>query len=108
MKLVLSMPPDKAVEWSPKAKQDLRDIWRYYARAASLEVADKMVHEISVEAERIGRHPTPGRERDEFPGLRRFTVHPYTVFFRISPEKAEVARVLHEERDFPTLLKGEY
>ena len=24
------------------------------------------------------------------------------------PEKAEVARVLHEERDFPTLLKGEY
>ena len=84
------------------------DIWRYYARAASLEVADRMVDKISAEAERIGRHPTPGRERDEFPGLRRLTVHPYTVFFRISPEKAEVARVLHEERDFPTLLKGEY
>ena len=102
------MPPDKPIEWSPKAKQDLRDIWRYYARAASLEVADSMLRKISIESGRIGRYPTPGRERDEFPGLRRLPVRPYTVFFRISREKAEVARVLHEERDFPTLLKGEY
>jgi toxin ParE1/3/4 len=102
------MPPDRPIDWSPKAKKDLRDIWRYYARTASLEVADRMLRKISVESERIGRHPTPGRERDEFPGLRRLPVRPYTIFFRITPEKAEVARVLHEERDFPTLLKGEY
>jgi toxin ParE1/3/4 len=102
------MPPDKPIEWSPKAKNDLRLIWRYYARAASLEVADRILHKISVETERIGRHPTPGREHDEFPSLRRLLVHPHTVFFRITPEKAQVARVIHEERDFPTLLKGEY
>lgn len=87
----------------------MRDIWHYYARSASLELADRMLRKISVEAERIGRHPSPGRERDdEFPGLRRILVRPYTVFFRITPEKAQVARVIHEERDFPTLLKGEY
>jgi toxin ParE1/3/4 len=103
------MPPDKLIEWSPKAKYDLRDIWHHYARSASLEVADRMLRKISVESERIGRHPTPGRERDdEFPGLRKLFVRPYTIFFRISPKKAEVARVLHEERDFPTLLRGEY
>jgi len=103
------MPPDKPIEWSPKAKKDLRNIWHYYARSASLEVADRMLRKISVESERIGRHPTPGRDHNEFPGLRRLLVHPYTVFFRVTPpEKAQVARVLHEERDFPTLLKGEY
>jgi toxin ParE1/3/4 len=102
------MPPDRPIDWSPKAKKDLRDIWRYYARTASLEVADRMLRKISVESERIGRLPTPGRERDEFPGLRRLPVRPYTIFFRITPEKVEVVRVLHEERDFPPLLKGEY
>src|ERR1035438_5416272 len=70
-KPTLNMPPDKPIDWSPKAKKDLRDIWRYYARAASLEVADGILHKISVETERIGRHPTPGRDHDEFPGLRR-------------------------------------
>ena len=68
--------------------------------AASLEVADRMLRKISVESARVGRHPTPGRERDEFPGLRRLLVRPYTIFFRISPERAEVARVLHEEALF--------
>jgi plasmid stabilization system protein ParE len=102
------MPPDKPIEWSPRAKKDLRLIWSHYARVASLEVGDSILHKVSVETERIGRHPTPGRDHDEFPGLRRLLVHPYTVFFRITPAKAEVVRVLHEERDFPTLLEGEY
>jgi toxin ParE1/3/4 len=108
-KPALNMPPDRRIDWSPKARKDLQDIWRYYARTASVEVADRMVRKISVESERIGRHPTPGRERDdEFPGLRKLFVRPYTIFFRVSLEKAEVARVLHEERDFPTLLRDEY
>jgi toxin ParE1/3/4 len=102
------MPPNKVIEISPKAKKDLREIWLYYARSGSPEVADRKLREIAIETERIGRHPTPGREHDEFPGLRRLLVHPHTVFFRITATKAEVARVLHEQRDFPTLLKGEY
>ena len=107
-KPALTMPPNKTVELSPKAKEDLLQIWQYYARSASPEVADRKLHEIAIETERIGRHPTPGREHDEFPGLRRLLVHPHTVFFRITATKAEVTRVLHEQRDFPTLLKGEY
>jgi plasmid stabilization system protein ParE len=98
------MPPDRAVTWAPQAKEDLRQIWHYYARVASPEVADGIVRKISVEASRIGRHPTPGREHDEFPGFRRLLVHPYTVFFRIKADIGEVARVLHEQRDFPSHL----
>src|SRR5271154_5202715 len=98
--VALSMPPDRTVTWAPQAKKDLRQIWHYYARVASPEVADGIVRKISVEASRIGRHPTPGREHDEFPGFRRLLVHPYTVFFRIKADTGEVARVLHEQRDF--------
>ena len=101
------MPPDKQIEWSPASKNDLRQIWRYYSRVASPEVADRMVREISTESERIGRHPTPGREHDDFPGLRRLLFHPYTLFFRITDDAAEVARVLHEQRDFFSILGGD-
>src|SRR6202041_270389 len=66
-----NMLPDKEIEVSPKAKRDLREIWQYYARSASPEVADRKLSEIAVETERIGRQPTPGSEHDEFPGLRR-------------------------------------
>jgi plasmid stabilization system protein ParE len=27
--------------WAPAAKRDLREIWRYFAEVASLEVADR-------------------------------------------------------------------
>ena len=51
------MPPDKVIEVSPKAKKDLREIWLYYARSGSPEVADRKLGEIAIETERIGRHP---------------------------------------------------
>lgn len=103
------MRPNKVIEISPKAKDDLHEIWLYYARSGSPEVADRKLRNIATETERIGRHPTPGRGNDdEFPGLRRLLVHPHTVFFRVTAARAEVVRVLHEHRDFPTLLRGEY
>ena len=80
---------------------------RYYSRVASPEVADRMVREISTESERVGRHPTPGREHDDFPGLRRLLIHPYTLFFRITDDAAEVARLLHQQRDFFSILGGD-
>jgi len=102
-----NMPPDKPIEWSPKSKGDLAEIWAYYARAASPEFADAFIRKIARETERIGRHPTPDREHEEFRGLRRLLVHPYTVFFRVSDKLAEVARVLHEQRDFPSAFGDE-
>jgi plasmid stabilization system protein ParE len=101
------MPPDKTIVWSPESKKDLRQIWHYYSRVASPEVADRVVREIAAESERIGRYPIPGREHDEFPGLRRLLIHPYTLFFRITGDAAEVARVLHEQRDFFSVLGSE-
>jgi plasmid stabilization system protein ParE len=36
----------KRTVWAPQAKRDLIEIWGYYARIASLEVADGMLRDL--------------------------------------------------------------
>lgn len=97
------MPAARRLFWAPAAKRDLRDIWRYYARIASPDVADNLLREISRAAERAGENPLAWRARDEIrPGLRSVLARPYTIFYRLQEDTAEIVRVLHERRDFPT------
>jgi toxin ParE1/3/4 len=87
---------------APRAKRDLRDVWRYYAHVASPEIADKLLREISQAAQRLADDALRWRARDEVtPGLRSVLVHPYTVFYRPRDDAVEVVRVLHERRNFP-------
>lgn len=95
----------RRVIWAPKAKRDLRDVWRYYDRIASLEIADKLLREIGEAGERLADEALMWRARDEvLPGLRSVLVHPYTVFYRVSDDAVEVARVLHERRNFAAVF----
>lgn len=90
---------DKRVVWSPRAGGDLNDIWRYFARVASVDIADKLLREIAAAGKRLAERPLIGRPRDEVvPGLRSLLVHPYSVFYRVSDYRVEIARVLHERR----------
>ena len=41
------------ISWAPAAKRDLRDIWRYFARVASIEVADRLLRDILRASERV-------------------------------------------------------
>jgi len=100
--------------WSPAAEQDLLGIWDYFARAAAPEVADNLLHEIKWATDRIvSVDPRMWRVRsDVMPhvrgGLRSAPIHPYIIFYRINPtperDDIEIIRVLHQERDLPTLL----
>jgi toxin ParE1/3/4 len=102
------MPEAKRVVWAPAAKQDLRDIWRYYARVGSSEVADKLLREIDRAGERLGLRYCLGRKRgDLMQGLQSVIVHPHTIFYRVSDASVEVTRVLHEGRDFPGIFSKE-
>lgn len=100
----------RRVVWPPKAKQDLRQIWRYFARVASPDIADKLLREIRDATERAAERPFLRRTRDDvMPGLRAVLVHPYTVFYLVTDSTIEVVRVLHERRDFSAAFrdKGE-
>lgn len=99
------MPRARRVVWAPRARQDLLDVWRYYARVASPDIADNMLRNIERAAEAIARNPLARRSRDDLlPGLRSALVSPHTVFFRIQDGDVEIVRVLHQRRDFPALF----
>lgn len=91
----------KPLGWAPKAKEDLREIWRHFVNVASPEIADNLLREIGRASERLAKHPLSGRPRDEIiSGLRSILVHPYSVIYRVTDSCVEVVRVLHERRDF--------
>jgi plasmid stabilization system protein ParE len=67
----------RRVIWAPKAKQDLRRVWRHYARVASLDIADQIVKEIANVGARLSDQALMWRARDEVaPGLRSVLSHP--------------------------------
>jgi toxin ParE1/3/4 len=99
------MAEDRRVVWAPRAKQDLLDIWRYYARVASREIADNILRGIDRAAEALGRTVLTPRTRDDLmPGLRSAIASPHTIFYRLRNGDVEVVRVLHQRRDFPAAL----
>src|SRR5260370_20592823 len=96
------MPRARHVVWARQAKRDLLDIWRYYARVASPEIADNILRGIERASEAIGKNPLARRARDDLmAGLRPALVSPHTIFYRVRSPHIEVVRVLHEPREFP-------
>jgi toxin ParE1/3/4 len=92
--------------WTPIAQKDLRE--NYFARVASLDIADGILQEINQSASRLPDRPYLGRAREEVrPGLRGLLTQPYTIFYRVTDATVEVVRVLHERRDFPAVLRKE-
>jgi toxin ParE1/3/4 len=95
----------RRVVWAPRAKRDLADVWQYYARVASFEIADKLLREISEAAQRLADDALRWRARDEIMrGLRSALVHPYVIFYRVENGVVEVVRVLHGRRNFATIF----
>ncbi len=99
------MAGDRDVVWAPRAKQDLIDVWHYYARVASPDIADNILRGIDRAAEVIGRSALTPRTRDDLmPGLRSAIVSPHTIFYRLHDGNVEVVRVLHQRRDLPAVF----
>jgi toxin ParE1/3/4 len=83
----------------------LGDVWRYYARVASVEVADRLLREIDAAGQRLSENALRWRARDELmPGLRSALVQPYVIFYRIDDGIVEVVRVLHGRRNFDAIF----
>ena len=84
---------------SPKAQDDLDEIWLYIARD-SPEAATRFIEKLRVKCSLIADSPRIGRQREELaPSLRSFPVGDYLIFYRLTRQGIEVARFLHGHRN---------
>jgi len=65
----------------PRAKEDLKDIWRYSFTAWGEAQADKYLAEIVAGISRLKEHPELGRSRDDLrAGYRSMRINQHVVF----------------------------
>ena len=89
---------------SALARQDLRDI-RHYISRDNPRRAGTFIAELLATCRRIGEQPTGYPETDPPRRGRRRAVHgDYLIFYAPGHEGAEILRILHGSRDWPSLL----
>lgn len=87
------------IAFSVESGQDIDDIIEYFALdnpEAAQAVAGRIEKSLRLLAERphMG-HPAPETGQE---GMRRMSVPPYIVFYRIGDSELQIARVLHSSR----------
>jgi toxin ParE1/3/4 len=99
------------VRKSPRARQELIEIFRYYAREAGLKTARRFFAAADATFERLASQPGLGtRYAPEEPALADLRCFPisrfkkYLVFYRAAAERIEIVHVLHGARDIPSIL----
>jgi plasmid stabilization system protein ParE len=100
--------PVKPFRLTPKAKDDLFDIWSYIA-STNLEAAERLENEIVQACERLADRPDLGHFRRDLTDkpVRFFPVRAnYLVVYDSASEPLEVLRVLHGARDTRRQLGG--
>ena len=88
------------------AASDLDDIWLYIARDAP-EAADRFVDSIEKKLHILAAGPDAGRVCEGLtPGIHRFPVGAYGIFYRIHEANIEIIRILHGARDTKSIFKS--
>jgi toxin ParE1/3/4 len=86
---------------SPRARADLRGIWRYTRDHWGAAQADRYIHEINRALAILAANPERGRSCEEIRrGYRKYRIGAHMIFFRVVPEGIEIVRVLHQSMDF--------
>ena len=90
---------------TPRAEQDIGDIWDYIADD-NIEAADRVLDALDNALHRIAKNPGIGHMREELADRRhRFLlVYSYLVVYRSEAKPLQVIRVLHAARDVQSIL----
>jgi len=104
-----------AIHRRRKARQDLVDIFRYYAREAGLRAAQRFLAQVEATFARLASMPGMGTHYDlDHPALADLRFFPvssfrtYLVFYRPVPSGIEVLRLLHGARAIAAILAEEF
>jgi toxin ParE1/3/4 len=103
-----------AVRLRGRARQDLIDIFRYYAVQSGLETANRLLRQVEATFGRLAAEPALGTYYDAdhpaFATVRFLTIprfKKYLIFYRPVAEGIEVVRLLHGARDIAGILAEE-
>jgi toxin ParE1/3/4 len=91
---------------SPSARSDLDGVWDYVAIENDAQTAaEKLIDRFHDAFRRLARHPGLGTTCDWLrPGLRRFPVWPYVIFYTPKADRVEIERVIHGARNIEALF----
>jgi len=97
-----------SVTRTPLARDDLKQIGRYIARESqSRSVALRFLDSIGQKLELYATQPEMGERRPDLgDDVRHFTVGHYVVFYHPTEAGIEVLRVLHGNRDIPSVWRS--
>jgi antitoxin ParD1/3/4/toxin ParE1/3/4 len=90
---------------TPRAEQDLGDIWDYIAED-SVDAADRVLAAIEATLKRLAENPHIGHIREDLADRRHrfWVVYSYLIVYRFEMRPVEVIRVLHAARDVQSIL----
>ena len=100
------------IDYSPRALQDMDDIWDYIAKELKNPIAAKRtIDRITTDISRLKQSPFMGpalSSISSFDSDFRFLVSGnYMVFYQVDDAVITVARVLYGRRNYPELLFGD-
>ena len=86
------------------AESDLAKIWAYIAQHDPI-AAETFTETLRVQCHKLAQSPERGRPRNDFaPGLRSYRVKSFFIYYFVTDEGIEIARVLHGARDLPKIF----
>ena len=90
---------------TPRAEQDLGDIWEYIA-GDSIDAADRVLASIEMALQRLADSPGIGHMREDLADRRHrfWLVYSYLIVYRFETNPLQVIRVLHAARDVQSIL----
>ena len=84
----------------PRAKEDLKGIWRYSFNEWGEAQADKYLAEIEARVAQLKHNPKLGKPRDNLRrGYRSLRVNQHIVYYVLTPSAIRIVRVLHARMD---------
>jgi plasmid stabilization system protein ParE len=90
---------------TPRAEQDIGDIWDYIA-ADSMDAADRVLTALEKAILRLAKTPGVGHLREDLADRRhRFLlVYSYLIVYRFETKPIQIIRVIHAARDAQSIL----
>ena len=95
-----------------QARRDVEDAIAYYLEQGAHQAALGFVDAMAAAYTHVSRHPATDSPRYalelNLPGLRSLPLgrYPYLVFYVEQPDRIDVWRVLHAQRDIPAWMRG--